>query len=326
MDKSFGKVAMLLSSSDKSPQFLEIQEILNHKKIDVNLVAIDDNGNNLLDHSIWNNIDRALIATTWRHKLSFGHIQGLLDLLSIPYTGSGMLAAALAGDLIKVKKIWQTMGIPTAPYIKWQENIDWQESLGLFGLPLAIKSIYSNDKRVFKVQHLDQLNEVLDKFTNKDQVIIEPWISGDEYVVHILANKPLLPLKINNCLPVAANASKAKHNTQISDNSMIVSASEQKLFQPEQILNINGMQQLALDCFEAISCSGIAAVHILRDINGDHWVLALDPLPLITKDSHFATAAHNSEIGFTELLEKILASSMMPKPCNYLSPTGIMKI
>lgn len=292
----WGKVAILIDSNDKSLSFIEILEVLKNNNIEVGVIEILNQGLNLLERSIWKDFSRVFIAINSDHKLSFGYIQGLLDILCLEYTGSGMLAAALAGDIIKSKKIWQIMGISTTPFIRFHANLDLNEMISLIGFPLAVKSIYLNDKRVFKVLHMEQLKEVFKNFENSNEVIIEPWIAGDEYIVHIIDTKALLPLKVSNWLMIEPT-----------------SGSQHDLQKHNQLLNIKGMQQLAMDAFMALGCSGFAAVHILKDLNGDCWVLSINTAPILTPNSNFATAAYNSSINFETLVEKVLTSSLIKK-------------
>lgn len=278
---NWGTVAVLVDSNN----IMDLLKSLKNKNIAVKLIEVSEEGLDLVDKSIWQEFSRVFIAINYKHKLSFGQIQGLLDILCLAYTGSGMLAVALSKDIIKSKKIWQTMGIATTPLIRWYANIDWQEMVGLIGLPLAIKSIDFNDNKVFKIVHMEQLKEVLKNFANLNDVIIEPWIAGDEYIVHIIDNAALIPVKISNGLSV-----------------IDVSASD-----------YNNMQKLAMNAFIAIGCVGFAAVHILKDLNGDCWVLSINTAPKLELNSYFATAANNSGIDFDMLVEKILASSLIKK-------------
>lgn len=302
---SFGKVALLVSSSNKNSSFLDILAVLQNNNIDVSVIDVLDEGLSLLDKSVWQDFSRVFIAITNRHKLSFGYIQGLLDILRLEYTGSGMLASALAGDIIKSKKIWQMHGIATAPFIRWQAALNFEEIISLIGFPLAVKSTYYNDHRIFKVLHMDQLQQVFKKFENLNQIIIEPWISGAEYIVYILDNKALLPLEVNNIL-ISGSFGNHKKNPEYN-----------KLLNVDD--NLNNMQKLALDAFMSLGCSGFAEVSITKDLNGDCWVGSINTAPLLSLNSNFTTAAYSAEISFNMLVEKILASSFIKKVYDNLA-------
>lgn len=293
---SFGKVALLVNSGDKNVPFMEILEVLKNKNIDISVVDVLEHGFSLLDRKVWQDFSRVFIAITSENKLSLGYIQGLLDILGLEYTGCGMLAAALAGDLIKSKKIWQMHGIATVPFIKWKPDLDWEEMISLIGFPLAIKSVYLNDGKIFKVLQMGQLAEILEKFDNLNDIIIEPWVAGEEYVVYIVNNKPLSPLKINNHVvidPEFTTKTPKNHANQLILNN-------------EQ----NKLQKLALEAYLALGCSGLAGVSIIKDLNNDCWVVAVNTAPEISFNSHFAAAAYSCGINFDVLVEQILATSL----------------
>ncbi len=292
----FGKVALLVNSGDKNVPFIEILEVLKNKNIDVSVVDVLEHGFSLLDRKIWQDFSRVFIAITSENKLSVGYIQGLLDILGLEYTGCGMLAAALAGDLIKSKKIWQMHGIATAPFIKWKSDLNWEEMISLVGFPLAIKSVYLNDSKIFKVLQMSQLAEVLEKFDNLNDIIIEPWVAGEEYVVYIVNNKPLCPLRIDNYI-----VSEPELTTKVYKNH-----AKQLILNNEQ----NNLQKLALEAYLALGCSGVAGVNIIKDLNNDCWVVAVNTAPVISFNSHFAAAAYNFGINFDVLVEQILSTSL----------------
>ena len=284
----FGRVALLSDCSDlKASQ--EILKVLQNKNIEVNNIIIPGKAKDLIDSTIWQNFSRVFIAIPRSHYLSSGHIQGLLDLLCIDYTGSGMLAAALASDRVKSKKIWQMMGIATTPFVRWDTNIDWQSLIGLFGFPVAVKSIYSHDQKIFKAVNMDHLKEASQNFWNLSDVIIEPWITGDKYIIYIVENQALLPLYADS----------------------LVSESTKKDYYDR--LNIQGMQKLAVDAFVAIGGQGFGRVNIIKDLNDNFWVSSIDTSPLVMRNCNFNEAANNSGISFELLIEKILLTSFTKK-------------
>ena len=285
---AFGKVAVLGDSADlKTSQ--EILSVLQDRNIDVNIIMVPGKAKDLIDSSIWQNFSRVFIALPQSHYLSSGHIQGLLELLCIDYTGSGILAAALANDRGKSKKIWQMMGIATTPFVKWSPNIDWQKIISLLGFPVAVKSIYSHDQKVFKVVNMEQLAEACQNFWSLSDVIIEPWITGDRYIVYIVEDQPLLPLYADT---LVSEATKKEYYNQ---------------------LNVQGMQKVAMEAFNAIGGQGLARINIIKDLNANFWVSSIDTSPLIMRNCNFSEAANNSGISFELLIEKILKTSFIKK-------------
>lgn len=296
----YGNLAVLIDSEIITESILDIIEIIKKKQINFKLIELSKNGLNILNPAIWKDINRVFIAISENHKLSTGHIQAILEVLGLDYTGTGMLSAMLTKDIVKMKKIWQMMGIATAPFVKYKDNLNWQETLGFIGLPIAIKSSNINEKKVFKVNNIETINETVNKFNFLNDIIIEPWITGDEYAVYIINDSPLIPLKINGSLIT----------------SVEVGAEQCDLAQTKVIKN---MQQLALESFLAIGGQGFAKVNILKDVNEDCWVSSINIGLNLYHNSNFAIAAYNSGIKFEELVEQILATSFIKKPSNNLT-------
>lgn len=289
----FGKVALLTDSTHiKSSE--EILSILQKQNIDTHLIIVPGDIKVLVDVSIWQNFSRVFINLPYSHVLSSGYIQGLLDLLSLDYTGSGMVASALANNRLMIKKIWQVNGISTTNFLRWRPNINWQEIAGLFGFPMAVKSIYSYNHTIFKVMNIEQLQEATENFCNVYDIIFEPWVTGDRYVVYIVGDKVLLPVCIDEVL-------KDNPNQEDSCNAECY---------------VNRMQKLAIDAFVTIGGQGLAKVNIIMDVNKDCWVSSIDPCPLIMANNSFSKAADNSSISFESIIKHILMTSFIKK-CNH---------
>lgn len=289
-----GKVALLSDSSDLKISE-EILILLQNRNIDVNLILVPNKAKELIDHSIWQNFSRVFIALNQAHYLSSGHIQSLLDLLCIDYTGSGALASALANDMIKSKKLWQSMGIATVPFVKIlsnANNIDWQEIIGLLGFPVAVRSAYACDGRIFKATNIEQIMDACRNFEVARDIIIEPFVTGYEYLVYILDNQALMPLYVDNLF-----------------NSFSRKESHKRL-------KIEAMQKLAMDAFMSIGGQGLAVVNIIKDLNDDCWVSSINTSPVIVRNGYFSEAASHSGIEFELLVEKVLITSFIKKT-NY---------
>ena len=292
-NKSFGVVGVLIDSQDKDVSFREFTKVLYNKKIAFklfDLLEISQNSKGLLDRTIWEGISRILIAISSNNRLSLGYIQALLEMLNLPYTGCDMPSVVLSGNRIKSKKLWQAYGIATVPFVKSRSESDWEEIISLFGFPLAIKSIYTQDTRVFKAFSMEQLISSCAKFDSLDEIIIEPWITGEEYAIYIIDQQALLPLSINLNMPI-----KDQYTPSLSN------------------CDVNNMQKLALSAYLSLGCLGFAEIRIIRDLNNDFWVNLVNAIPIYSVDSTFAMAATNSGISFDGLIEKILLTSFTNK-------------
>lgn len=282
-----GKVG-LLTDSNHVKQAEDILNILQNQQISANMVIIPGDIKSLLDVSIWQNFSRVFINLPNDHFLSSGHIQGFLDLLNLDYTGSGMLACALASNRVNIKKIWQITGIATTNFLKWRPNINWEEIAGLFGFPMAVKSLYSYNHIIFKVMNIEQLQNATEKFFNLYDIMFEPWVTGDKYEVYIVGDKALYPICVDDSI---------SHDNNIEPY-------------------VKRMQKLAIDALLAIGGQGLAKVGIILDLNKDCWVSSIDPSPVVGRDSIFSKAASNVGMNFEVLLKNILMTSCTKK-CNH---------
>jgi D-alanine-D-alanine ligase len=288
---TFGKVA-LLSDDFNIANSQEILSVLKNKNIDTNLIIIPKDIKHLIDSTIWHGITRVFLLLSKNNYLSLGYIQGLLDLLNISYTGNGMQVCALANDMVKVKKIWQIMGVATVHFIKLHTQINWQDVIDLLGFPIAVKSIYANVSSTFKATNLEQLKDYCKNFGDINEVMIEPWVTGDPYVVYIVGDQILLPI--------------------CSEESV----TEEIKTQHYDRLDIKKIQKLAKDACLAlggIGPGGLAKINLIKDLNDDFWVESIDLMPLIVRNGLFNKAANNTGISFELLIEKILITSFIKK-------------
>lgn len=322
LDKShfdqFGTVAVIVDFTNSTDYVADVLAVLDAHKIAFKLFDIADPVN-LYNRIDWQLIDQALILLGHDNPVAFGRIQGFLESLNINYSGPNLLAAALAADRIKSKRIWQISGIATPPFVKWQEPFDWQEILGLIGLPLVIKNLVTTDNRVFKINHIDQTKQILNKFDKVQDLILEPWITGDKYLVYIFNNQVLDPLKVYDSLNIALNPGKSDcsiHATTVSHSYHTINT--ENAISCELPVNLTAvaikeMQRLACEAFTAIGGQGMAEVKILRDLNGDCWVLSINVSVAVAKDSNLIIAAAKAGFSFEQVVCKILETTALKK-------------
>lgn len=288
LDNGIGKVG-LLTDINHIKQAEEILDVLQSQQIVTNIITVPGDIISLLDVSIWHNFSRVFINLPSDSFLSCGHIQGFFDLINLDYTGSSMLTAALANNRLNTKKIWQITGIATTNFLKWRPNINWEEIASLFGFPMAVKSLYAYNHKVFKVMNIEQLQYAIEKFFNLYDIIFEPWVTGDQYEVYIVGEKALHPVCVDETIVSADN------------------------IEPY----VKRMQKLAIDALLAIGGQGgLAKVNIIMDVNRDCWVSSIDTNPLVGRDSTFSKAANLVDISFEVLLKNILMTSFTKK-CHY---------
>lgn len=243
-------------------------------------------------------IDVAFIALHGRWGED-GTVQGLLELLRIPYTASGVLASALAMNKIKAKEIFTYHGIPTPEFVTPQE--DELEELP-FPPPWVVKPASEGSTiGVSIIEEKKGLKEALRRAKRYDhQVFIERFIAGKELTVGILRSEPL---------PVVEIAPKggfydyhAKYTPGMTEYILPARISEQER---------GKAQRLSLKAYQVLGCSGCARVDLLLGEGGEIFVTEVNTLPGMTETSLVPKAAAYDGISFPELVEIILEEASL---------------
>ena len=129
-----------------------------------------------------------------------GVLQGMLQWLDIPQTGSGILASALGMDKVRTKQLWQGCGLSTAPFALLSADTDWQQVVNMLGLPLIIKPVHEGSSiGMTKVNHLDELPAAYATAIGcGDAVMAERWITGREFTIAIIDDEayPVIRLEL----------------------------------------------------------------------------------------------------------------------------------
>lgn len=230
-----------------------------------------------------------------------GVIQGMLETLAIPYTGSGVAASALAMDKQRSKWIWQGVGIATLPFMIVDKNTQPAAILNKIALPWVVKPVsLGSTLGVTKVTTLEQFLPAVDLALSYDQrVMVEHWVEGKELTVGILEAQALPVVWIE--APQGFYDYEAKYfsnATQYHCPSGLQSAEEAKV------------QALALNAYQALGCRHWGRVDLMQDQQGQYWVLEVNTIPGLTDHSLVPKAAKVCGIDFAALTIKILAQTL----------------
>ena len=230
-----------------------------------------------------------------------GVIQGVLESLGIPYTGSGVLGSALSMDKVKSKQIWQATGFPSLPFELLEKNSEPDGVVERLGLPLAVKPAREGSSiGISKVSRPGQLLPAWQEAACYDsQVIVEPWLNGGEYTVAILNDIALPLVRVEVAGEFYDYHAKYKAQDTLYHCPCGLSA-ESEL----------EMQQLALQAFRALGATGWGRVDFLLDESGKAWLVENNTVPGMTDHSLVPIAAQAAEIGFDDLVWQILVDSM----------------
>ncbi|HHG0425095.1 TPA: D-alanine--D-alanine ligase [Yersinia enterocolitica] len=233
-----------------------------------------------------------------------GTLQGVLEFLQLPYTGSGVMASALTMDKLRTKLVWQASGLPISPYVALNrqqfETLSSEElaaCVAKLGLPLIVKPSHEGSSvGMSKVDQANQLHSALvEAFRHDTDVLIEKWLSGPEFTVAILGNDVLPSIRIQ--APGVFYDYEAKY---LSD--------ETQYFCPSG-LSAELEQQLAalsLQAYQALGCSGWGRVDVMQDSDGRFYLLEVNTSPGMTSHSLVPMAARQYGLSFSQLVARIL--------------------
>ncbi|CAK9887655.1 MULTISPECIES: D-alanine--D-alanine ligase [Pseudomonas] len=300
--KAFGRVAVLYGGKSAEREVslksgAAVIEALTRAGVDV--VAIDV-ADDLLQRLLNEKIDRAFIILHGRGGED-GSMQGLLECLGIPYTGSGILASALAMDKLRTKQVWHSLGIPTPRHAVLTCEADCISAGAELGFPLIVKPAHEGSSiGMAKVNGVDELIAAWkDAATYDSQVLVEQWIHGPEFTVATLRGQVLPPIALGT--PHTFYDYDAKYianDTQYRIPCGLDAAKEQELI------------DLTARACDAIGIAGWGRLDVMQDEQGRFWLLEVNTAPGMTDHSLVPMAARAAGLDFQQLVLAILAASV----------------
>lgn len=233
-----------------------------------------------------------------------GVIQGVLEVLGIPYTGSGVMASALAMDKLRTKQLLDGIGLPTPNYMVLDEDTDYEYVAANLGLPVMVKpALQGSSIGMSKVEQVEQLHHAYHAAAQFDgPVIAEQWVHGKEYTVAILGDEALPAILLET--PREFYDFEAKYQ---SDDTQYICPCGLEKEQEAQ------MQRLALSTFQALGAKGWGRVDLFIDKDGKPWIIELNTLPGMTDHSLVPMAAKAQGMTFDELVVRILEQTVDQK-------------
>ena len=259
----------------------------------LNATAFDVN-RELPDRLIKEKIDLVFIALHGKPGED-GTIQGMLDILNIPYTGSGVLASALSMDKIASKRLFQIAGIPTPEFRVVSKDKCHINPLENF--PIVIKpSTEGSTIGISIVKKEDEFKKALETaFCYDDNIICEKYIDGKEITVGILEEKVLPVIEI---IPKSGFYDfNAKYKKESTDFVVPAELQEEKNAQ---------IKQIALNAHKVLGCSGMSRSDMKLDSKLNPYVLEINTIPGLTETSLLPKAAQAAGISFMELCLRLL--------------------
>lgn len=296
--QSFGKVGVLFGG-DSAERAISLRsgnavlEGLQSKGVDA--VGIDIH----FDRGLLNQlqgIDRAFIALHGRGGED-GTIQAILNVLEIPYTGSGVLASALAMDKLRCKQLWIGAGLPTPEFAAVANESELAGLLEQLGGSVMVKPPHEGSS--IGISHVSVESELLQAFhkaqEHDNEILIERWIDGEEFTCAILNGVALPGIRLQTANDFYDFQAKYESNeTQYLCPCGLDAADEEQL------------QELSLKAFAAVGCKGWGRVDAMRDKDGNFWLLEVNTVPGMTDHSLVPMAANAAGMDFAELVVNIL--------------------
>ena len=248
-------------------------------------------------------IDLAYLALHGRYGED-GVVQGLLELAGIPYTGSGLLASALAMDKLMSKRIFEHAGLKTAPYLVYDRGRGpgFKQIEEKIGLPLVVKPRSQGSAIGVSIVKASALIEgaVSEGLKFGDSLIIEKYIAGKEVTLGMIGTEVVLPMI--EIIP--------KGGEFYDFNSKYTPGMSDHLIPPRL-----PAETIALACeagiraYEALSCSGVSRVDLIISKEGEPFVLEVNTIPGMTETSLVPDAARAAGVDFPSLVEYIMYDS-----------------
>lgn len=274
-----------------------VYQALLRQGIDAQALDVNDN---VLAEVKAGGFDRVFLALHGRGGED-GCIQGALDMLRIPYTGSGVLGSALAMDKCRSKLLWRSCDLPTPPFVELTAASDWKRIATELGLPLMVKPVHEGSSLgASKVVRVDDLEHAWRQAAGfDDRVMAERWINGREYTAAIVQGRILPMIKLET--PREFYDYEAKY---IAETTRYICpcglpASEEAR-----------LGTMCLEAFAVLGASGWGRVDLLIDEEHQPWLIEVNTIPGMTSHSLVPMAAKQAGMDFDTLTLSILNTSM----------------
>ena len=235
-----------------------------------------------------------------------GVLQGLLEALQVPYTGSNVLGSALSMDKIRTKQVWLSAGLPTPRYVRIAKGDDVHVAAREIGLPVFIKPSCEGSSvglsRVLDDRDLDDAVALAARYPG--EMLMEQLVVGDELTVAILRAGDT-----HHALPSIRIVPKGEwydyHAKYVAEDTQYLCPGLDGADEIE-------IRRIALAAFEAVGCGGWGRVDVMRDrASGRMYLLEVNTAPGMTSHSLVPKAAREVGIGFEELCWRVLESSVV---------------
>lgn len=229
-----------------------------------------------------------------------GKLQGLLEFMQIPYTGSGVLASALSMDKVRSKLLWQQLDLSTPDFRLLSVNTDWDEVVNAFGTVVVKPVREGSSIGMSIVSSASELRDAWQRAAEFDsEVMAECYIKGPEFTVSLLAGEVLPAIELRT-----THTFYDYHAKYIANDTQYLCPAP---LSEKETADLNA---LCLQAFDALGCEGWGRVDVMRDVQGKFWLLEVNTVPGMTDHSLVPMAAAASGLSFGKLLLKVLTAKV----------------
>ena len=297
----FGKVAVLMGGRSAEREISlrsgnAVLAALVNAGVDAHGIDVDEHiFNRLQDESF----KHAFIALHGRGGED-GCIQGGLEMIGLPYTGSGVMASSICMDKIMTKKIWLAMGVPTPRFSEIRDSTQFKEVASHLGLPFIVKpSCEGSSLGIAKITNEAEFVAArLKAHAFSGELMAEEWVQGAEYTVSVLNDEALPVIQLQTPHDFYDFEAKYKSN----DTQYLLPCGLEEMAEIQ-------LQVQALQAFRATGAASWGRVDVMLDDQGKSWFLEVNTVPGMTDHSLVPMAAKYIGVDFQELVLRILAAS-----------------
>ena len=303
VNTQFGKVAVLLggNSAEREVSLRSGQAVLNAlQNSGIDAIAFDPQS-----RSLWElkelNVDRVFIALHGRGGED-GTVQGALEFMDLPYTGSNVLGSALAMDKVRCKHLFKSAGLSTAPYtvVDAKKGFDAAAIMDEFKKVMVKPSHEGSSIGMAQASTTQELEDALaNAFKFDNQVLLEQWITGREFTITVLGDdvQPVIEMTTPN----GFYDYQAKYQSNTTQYHCPADLSEQ---------DTKYLQAISLDAFDLVGASGWGRVDAMQDEQGNFYLLEVNTVPGMTEKSLVPMAAKANGATFEQLVVRILEQTL----------------
>ena len=229
-----------------------------------------------------------------------GVIQGLLELMNLPYTGSKVLASALAMNKVKSKQVWQQMNLRTAEYELLNASTDYGKLIDRLK-KIVVKPVNGGSSLGISIvtSEKDLINQYEKALTFDSEVMAERCIDGVEFSTGVIGNEILPTVQLETTRQFFDY--EAKYN---DDNTKIICPTELTS------RKLNELENLVSDAYKSLGCKGLARVDVIQAEDGGFYLLELNTIPGMTEHSFVPMALKSIGVSFDELLLRVLDNEL----------------